>query len=70
MVDIDVVVDIDERVNIVERVITLIDRIWIGLLDRPNEAQMMSNPIFTRCIEILTEPVRVTNGYIKAGDLA
>lgn len=59
-------VDIDERVNVVEHVIISIDRKRTQILDRPYEAQIISNLIFVSCVGIVAEPVRLVNYRIEA----
>lgn len=53
------VVDIDERMNVVVRVIMLIDRIKARFLDKPYEAQTITNSIPASCVGIMTKSVRV-----------
>lgn len=61
------VVDINERVNLAKREITLIDCIRVQPLDRSNITQTTSYLTFESYVGIATELVRVTCDRIEAG---
>lgn len=60
------VVYADERIRVIERLITLIDCVQIRLSYRPNMGQTMSYPISVSCVWIVYELIRITDDHIKA----